>query len=177
MENNTNKGTDWREFRKSTHLASPDLDVLKTKGHNLIFTIAQSKFEYNVDVSGKKMDGVFIYFTEPGIKPLKLNSTNMKTLAGFARANGFSREQANIVENWQGMTIELYVDDNVKMMGKTVDGIRVRQIQPQINQQLPKFTQEMFEQAKQANATIEQIAQNYIVTNEIAQQYEQYCKQ
>lgn len=170
---NINNGTDWREFRKSTHLASPDLDALKTKGHNLIFTIAQCKYEYGVNVSGTKMDGVFCYFTDSNIKPLKLNSTNMKTIAGFARANGFSREQANVIENWQGMTIELFVDDKVKMMGKIVDGVRIRAVQPRINEK-PTFTRELFEQAKQAGATIEMVAQNYVVTNEIAQEYEQY---
>lgn len=170
-----NNGTDWRQFRKSTHLASPDLDALKTAGHNLIFTIAYARYETGVNVSGQKMDGVFIYFTEQGIKPLKLNSTNMKTIAGFARANGYSREQANLIENWQGMTLELYVDDNVKLMGKIVDGVRIRAVQPK-QQQQQYFTQDMFEQAKQQGALIEQIAQNYIVTNEIAQQYAEYTK-
>lgn len=169
-----NNGTDWRQFRKSTHLASPDLDALKTAGHNLIFTISHCTYETGVNVSGQKMDGVFMYFTDPKIKPLKLNSTNMKILAGFAKANGFNREQSNVIENWQGMTIELFVDSNVKMMGKTVDGVRIRAVQPKLNKQLPMFTFELFEQAKQANATLEIIAQNYTLTNEIAQQYEQY---
>ena len=31
--------TDWRKFRKSTHLASADLDALETEGKKLIFTI------------------------------------------------------------------------------------------------------------------------------------------
>ena len=171
MENNTQIGTDWRQFRKSTHLASPDLDALKSKGHNLIFTIAKAVYETNVNVSGQKMDGVFIYFTEPGIKALKLNSTNMKTIAGFCRANGFSREQANIIENWQGITLELYVDPNVKMMGKTVDGVRIRAVQPRQIEKQP-FTREMFADAKKANATIEMISQSYTITEEIAKEYE-----
>lgn len=171
----TTQGTDWRQFRKSTHLASPDLDALKSKGHNLIFTIAESKYETNVNVSGQKMDGIFIYFTEKGIKPLKLNSTNMKTIAGFARANGYSREQANIIENWVGMTLELYVDDKVKMMGQIVDGVRIRAVQPKTKEKKP-FTREQFEQAKKAGATLETISQHYTLTEEIAKEYEEFTK-
>lgn len=169
----TNKGTDWRQFRKSTHLASPDLDAMKSKGHNLVFTIAQAKYETNVNVSGQKMDGVFIYFTEKGVKPLKLNSTNMKTIAGFAKGNGFSREEANIIENWVGMTIELYVDDNVKMMGQIVDGVRIRPVQPK-KLEKKTFTKEMFEKAKTAGATVQSISQNWIISEELAKEYNEF---
>ena len=31
--------TDWRQYRKSTHLASADLDAMETAGSKLIFTI------------------------------------------------------------------------------------------------------------------------------------------
>ena len=37
--------TDWRKFRKSTHLASADLDALETDGKKLIFTIKEVKYE------------------------------------------------------------------------------------------------------------------------------------
>lgn len=168
-------GTDWRQFRKSTHLASADLDALKSKGHNLIFTIAKAVYEVGVNVSGTKMDGIFVYFTEPNIKPLKLNSTNMKTIAGFCRANGFSREQANIIENWQGLTIELYVDPNVKMMGKIVDGVRIRPVQPKQIEK-PAFTQEMFLKAKEAGATLQSISEHYVITEEVAKMYNEFLK-
>ena len=68
--------TDWRKFRKSTHLASADLDALETDGKKLIFTIKEVKYETGVDVSGTKMDGIFCYFIE-AIKPLKLNSRSL----------------------------------------------------------------------------------------------------
>lgn len=168
-----NHGTNWLQFRKSTHLASPDLDVLKTSGHNLIFTISQVRYEQGVNVSGQKMDGVFCYFTEQNVKPLKLNSTNMKTISGFSRANGFSREQANIIENWVGMTLELYVDDNVKLMGKVVDGVRIRPVQPKQTEKT-LFTKEMFEGAKSQKATIESISQHYVVTEEVAKMYNEF---
>ena len=69
------QGTDWRQFRKSTHLASPDLDALKSKGHNLIFTIARAVYEVGVNVSGTKMDGVFVYFTGVTYSPYPIASS------------------------------------------------------------------------------------------------------
>ena len=44
--------TDWRKYRKSTHLASADLDAMETDGIPLIFTIKDVKYETGVDVSG-----------------------------------------------------------------------------------------------------------------------------
>lgn len=169
MENKT----DWRKFRKSTHLASADLDALETEGKPLIFTIKEVKYEQGVDVSGTKMDGIFCYFVEP-IKPLKLNSTNNKILAGFAKKNGLVGKECHVIENWKGMTIELYVDRNVKMMGAITDGVRIKPLQPELNKALPMFTEANFENAKKANATPAQIRTKYTLTPEIEKQYEQY---
>ena len=168
MENKT----DWRKFRKSTHLASADLDALETEGSNLIFTIKEVKYEQNVNVSGTKMDGIFCYFIE-NIKPLKLNSTNNKILAGFAKQNGYKGREAHIIENWKGMRIELYVDRNVKMMGAITDGVRIKPIQPK-KREKPEFVAEMFEKAYKANATIESIKKSYIVKPETEKAYKEY---
>ena len=157
--------TDWRKYRKSTHLASADLDAMETDGIPLIFTIKEVKYETGVDVSGTKMDGIFCHFIEP-IKPLKLNSTNNKILAGFAKKNGALGKECNIIENWKGMKIELFVDRNVKFMGSLTDGIRIKPLQP-IEKVKPNFTEANFEAAKKANATIEQIKSKYNVTPEI----------
>lgn len=161
--------TDWRKFRKSTHLASADLDALETDGKKLIFTIKEVKYEQGVDVSGTKMDGIFCYFIE-NIKPLKLNSTNNKILAGFAKKNGLVGKECHIIENWKGMKIELFVDRNVKMMGAITDGIRIKPLQP-VTKVKPDFTAANFEAAKKANATKEQIEKSYNLTTEIWNQY------
>jgi len=157
--------TDWRKYRKSTHLASADLDAMETDGMPLIFTIKEVKYETGVDVSGTKMDGIFCHFIEP-IKPLKLNSTNNKILAGFAKKNGLIGKECHIIENWKGMKIELFVDRNVKMMGAITDGVRIKPLQP-IEKTKPDFTELNFESAKKANATIEQIKSKYNVSKEI----------
>lgn len=166
------KKTDWRKYRKSTHLASADLDALETDGIPLIFTIKQVKYEQNVNVSGTKMDGIFCHFIE-NIKPLKLNSTNNKILAGFAKQLGFKGKECHIIENWKGMRIELYVDRNVKMMGAITDGVRIKPLMPK-EKVKPDFTEANFEAAKKANATIEQIKSKYSITKEIETKYNEY---
>ena len=168
--------TDWRKYRKSTHLASADLDAMETDNLALIFTIKEVKYEQGVDVSGTKQDGIFCYFVEP-VKPLKLNSTNNKILAGFAKKNGLVGKDCHVIENWKGMVIELYVDRNVKMMGAITDGIRIKPIQPVLNKVLPNFTEANFENAKKANATIEQIKSKYTLTPEIEKLWKNYNEQ
>lgn len=167
--------TDWRKYRKSTHLASADLDAMETDKIPLIFTIKEVKFETNIDVSGTKMDGIFCYFVEP-IKPLKLNSTNNKILAGFAKKDGLIGKECHIIENWKGMTIELYVDRNVRMLGTITDGIRIRPLQPIVTKVLPIFLEDNFEAAKKANATIEKIESKYQLSNEMKLKYLEYVK-
>lgn len=166
--------TDWRKYRKSTHLASADLDAMETDGIPLIFNIQAVKYEKNVDVSGSKMDGIFCYFKEP-VKPLKLNSTNSKILAGFAKKNGFTGKDCHVIENWTDMVIELYVDRNVKMMGAITDGVRIKPLQPVIvTKEKPNFTKEHFKKAKENNATIEIIKKKYNVTPETEKEYGEY---
>lgn len=161
--------TDWRKYRKSTHLASADLDAMETDNVPLIFTIKAVKYETGVDVSGTKMDGIFCHFIEP-IKPLKLNSTNNKILAGFAKKNGLIGKECHVIENWVGMKIELFVDRNVKMMGAITDGIRIKPLQPTIKVK-PNFTEANFENALKVKATREQIEKSYNLTEETWKSY------
>lgn len=157
--------TDWRKYRKSTHLASADLDAMETDNVPLIFTIKEVKYQTGIDVSGTKMDGIFCYFIEP-IKPLKLNSTNNKILAGFSKQAGLIGKECHVIENWSGMKIELFVDRNVKMMGAITDGVRIKPLQP-VDKVKPNFTEVNFEAARTAKATMEQIKTKYNVTKEI----------
>jgi len=166
--------TDWRKYRKSTHLASADLDAMETDGIPLIFQIKEVKYETGVDVSGTKMDGIFCHFVEP-IKPLKLNSTNNKILAGFAKQDGLIGKECHIIENWRGMKIELFVDRNIKFMGSITDGVRINPLRPK-EKVKPDFTESNFEAAKKANATIEHIKSKYSVSPEIEDKYLVYIK-
>jgi len=164
------KKTDWRKFRKSTHLASPDLDIMVSEGKELIFTIKEVKHEKGVNVSGQKTDGFFCYFKE-NVKPLKIINTNLKTLSKFARQNGVDSTDVFMVENYAGLKIELYVDHNVKFMGDLVDGIRIRSVQPVIKKPILTEKHKNWSKAKEAvknkTATLESLNKNYVVTKEI----------
>lgn len=170
------KQTDWRKYRKSTHLASADLDAMETDKIPLIFQIKEVKYETGVDVSGTKQDGIFCYFMQD-VKPMKLNSTNNKILAGFAKKNGLIGKECHVIENWKGMLIELFVDRNVKMMGVVVDGIRIKPLQPVLNKPKPNFSESNFADAKKANATIEQIKSKYSLTPETETAWNKFNKE
>jgi len=143
--------TDWRKFRKSTHLASTDLDIMKSEGKKLVFTIKEIKHEKGVNVSGTKTDGFFCYFEEP-IKPMKINNTNLLILAGFLKENGIDVKDIYIVELYKNLTIELYVDNSVKFMGEFVDGIRIRPAQPRTEKPVLTKDHKRFADAKKAFA-------------------------
>jgi hypothetical protein len=50
-------------------------------------------------------------------KQMVLNSTNRRTLVQKFGAN---------VQDWKGRQVTLFVDTNVRMMGKTVNGLRIK---------------------------------------------------
>lgn len=145
MENRT----DWRKYRKSTHLASADLDIMTSEGKKLIFNIKEVKHEKKVNVSGTKMDGFFCYFKEK-IKPLKLNTSNLLVLSSFVKEKGINLNDIYVVEEYKDLVIELFVDRNVKFMGDIVDGVRILPKQPIINK--PELTPNhpRWEEAKKA---------------------------
>lgn len=165
---------DARKHRKSTHLASADLDAMTVDGKALIFTIKEVWFETAVDVSGTKTDGYFCSFMEP-VKDLILNSGNRKILAGFAGKSGHDAVAKWNIGNWKGLKIELYVDRAVKMMGAITDGIRIKPIQP-VDKPKPVFTEANFEKAAKAKATVETIEKAYQLTEEIKTKYLEYVR-
>lgn len=167
------RNIDCRKHRKSTHLASADLDAMTLENKSLIFTIEDVWYESGVNVSGNKTDGYFCKLQ--GVKKhLVLNSTNRNTLAVFARNNGNVNEAAYNIGNWKGLTIELFVDRTVKMMGSIVDGVRIKPIQPKTKTEKPIFTSANFEKAAAAKATKEMIEKNYTLTDKIWNEYVEY---
>lgn len=155
----------YRNVFKSDHLSSADLEGLIEQGSNLVFTISHAKQELGVKVAGKKVDANIVYFKE-SIKPLVINATNGKILRNFSNSP--------MVEDWAGLIIELYVDENVKAVtGGITQGVRIRPVQPKIKTK-QDFTIDMFERAKKANATIDKIKGTYEVSPEIEKQYNDY---
>lgn len=158
--------THYRKVMKSDHLGIADLEDLIEEKKKLVFTIKEVKQEYNVSVAGKKGNFNIAYFIEQ-IKPLVLNATNAKVLKSFANNSPF-------VEDWKNILIELYIDENVKMKGEVVGGVRIKQVQP-VQKQKPPFTETNFEKAKAANATVEQIERAYTLTEEMKLKYIDYA--
>jgi len=166
---------DARKHRKSTHLAAADLDAMTVEGKPLIFTIKEAWYETKVDVSGSKTDGYFCSFVEP-IKDMMINSTNRKTIAGFAGQNGFNEIDRWNIGNWVGLKIELFALRNIDAFGKIQDGIRIKPMQP-VAKQRPVFTEENFDKAFNAKATIEKIKSVYDITTDMEILYNDYVKE
>ena len=157
--------THYRKVYKSDHLGVADLEDFNEEGRDLIFTIVQVKQEYDKSVAGREGNYNIAYFKED-IKPLVLNATNSKVVKSFAKGSSF-------VEDWKNITIQLYIDATVKMKGEVVGGVRISPRQPTVK---PTFIKEMFEKAKNANATIDKIKKTYLVSTEIEAEYKTYLE-
>jgi len=150
---------DSMKHRKSTHLAGVDVDMLDNK----VVTIKNCYYETNVNVSGNKTSGYFITFVEP-IKDMMVNSTNRKTITDIVKLQKqLSLKDARNIGNWAGLKIELFFDENVKMMGKKIGGIRINKEAPKLpvlNPESPRWIGAKESLAK-GQVTIEQIRANF----------------
>ncbi len=132
MNKNVESKTHYRRVFKSDHLGVADLEDLIENKHPLIFTIASVRQEFGVKIAGKKCDKNIAYFQE-NIKPWALNAGScaiLKQMSGGSPS----------IEDWAGLTIQLYIDPNVKMKGEIVGGVRINPSAPQI--QKPVLTPE-----------------------------------
>lgn len=121
---------DCMKYRKSTHLAGVDVDMIIAEKGKCVLTIKEAYYNTNVNVSGNKTDGYFLEFME-GVKPMVVNSTNRKIIASIVKIkNKCTGSESRNIGNWKGVRIELNFDPTVKMMGKTTGGIRVNPISP-----------------------------------------------
>ena len=109
--------THYRKVFKSDHLGIADLEDFTEEGKSLCFTIKNVMQEIGTAVAGRKGNYNIAYFVE-GIKPLVLNATNSKVLSKIAGSV--------FVQDWNNITVELYIERNVKMKGEVVGGIRIK---------------------------------------------------
>lgn len=158
----------WRKVYKSDHLGAIDLEDFISQGKKLIFTVKEVKQEFGAKVAGKKGDFNIAYFVEP-IKPLVLNATNARILRSFAPSGE--------VETWSNITIELYIDTNVKAIGGGItEGVRIKPIQPKIEvKEKPIFTSNFFLKAYEAGGTIESISKSWTITEDVKKEYIKFC--
>ena len=117
---------DCMKYRKSTHLASVDVEAIIAEKGSCELTIKLAFYDKGVDVSGNKTDGYFLRFEEAEFKDMVVNSGNRKKISAIVRElkNCTAVESRNLT-NWVGLKVNLKVDPNVKMMGQTVGGIIV----------------------------------------------------
>lgn len=124
------RNIDCMKYRKHTHLAGVDVDIITSEKGVCILTIKDAFFDRGVNVSGNKSDAYFIEFKED-VLPMVVNSGNRKTIARLVQdQKGLSATESRNIGNWIGMQIELYFDPKVKMMGKETGGIRVKEEAP-----------------------------------------------
>lgn len=168
------RNIDSRKHRKSTHLASADLDGMEAEGKSLVFVIEDVRYETGVNVSGSKSDGYFAKL-KGSEKEWMINSKNRATISQLAKARGLKGKDCYNIGNWIGIKVELFVDRNVKMMGSIVDGIRVKPIEPK-EKIKAIFTEANFEAAHKVKATIEMIKKSYTIDSETEKKYLAYGK-
>lgn len=110
--------THWKKAFKSDYLSSSDIEE-----KDLVLTIEKVVYKECVTASGKKFCNV-AYFKEQGIKPMILNVGNSKIVKKF------SGNKVHL-EEWINIKIRVYVDSKVKFGSDTVEGLRIRETQPQ----------------------------------------------
>jgi len=117
---------DCLKYRKSSHLARVDVEMIIAEKKQCLLTIKLAYYEKGVLVNGKKTDAYFLRFEEPNIKEMICNSTNRKKIAKIVQQqkNCTAVESRNIA-NWNGLKISLKVDENIKFAGEVVGGIVV----------------------------------------------------
>lgn len=111
----------WKKPFKSDHLASCDIE-----GRDLILTIREVKQEICKLSTGDALCNV-AYFKESGYKPMILNVGNSKIIKGFAGNNPDT-------DVWKNIAVSIYVDPKVRFGKETVEGLRIRQVQPRTSE-------------------------------------------
>ena len=130
MNNTVKEKTHYRKAFNSPYLSSADIV------EPVVLTIAQVALSNDKTKKTKDMFNTASFVEkeirsgEP-LKPMILNATNsrtMKNLTGSA-----------FIDDWAGCRITVYVDHNVRMMGDTVDGLRIS-TEPPMNKQIQPGT-------------------------------------
>ena len=93
------------------------------EGEEIIVTIDRVVSGVKVKTAEGTSEKAVLYFREK-IKPMILNVARSKAITKVAGSK--------FVEDWVGVSIQLYIDDNVKAFGDVVSAVRVRPRKPVI---------------------------------------------
>lgn len=73
------------------------------------------------------------------LKPMILNVTNSKTMKDFSGSP--------FIDDWNNISVTIYVDSNIKMMGDIVEGLRISTERPQTKEELTPDKKNMWKNA------------------------------
>lgn len=111
----------WKKVFKSEHLSSSDVE-----GKDLVLVIEYVKQEMCNTQNGKEEANI-AYFTDKSVKPMRLNVGNSKLVKKFS-GNKLD------TDDWKMIPVSIYVDPKVRWGSDTVEGLRIRPVQPKITQ-------------------------------------------
>lgn len=115
------KHTHWKKLTNPNYLGAYSIE----NGQDIILTIKNVREETVIGADGKKDDCVVCYFVE-NVKPMILNSTNMKMITKLYKTP--------YIEEWAGKQIQIGIE-KIKAFGDVVDALRIRKIKPVVSQQ------------------------------------------
>ncbi len=73
----------------------------------------------------KGEDKCVIHWKEPNVKPLILNKAKSKAIAKVCGSD--------YIEDWPGVKVQVYIEQNVKAFGELVNAARIRPFKPKIS--------------------------------------------
>ena len=108
--------THWKKMTNTNYFGSWDLEA----GKDMIVLIKEVRKETIQNAQGREEKAVA--YLEGGLKPLILNTTNLKAIA---KALG-----SPYIEDWAGRKIQLYTE-KVAAFGEITEAVRVRDVDPE----------------------------------------------
>lgn len=112
--------TPWKKIVSDPdYLGEADFD----EGEEKVVTIDRVQSSVKIKTAEGTSEKAVVYFREK-IKPMILNVSRAKAISKVARSK--------FVDDWPGVSIQLFIDDNVKAFGDVVSAVRVRPTKPVI---------------------------------------------
>lgn len=147
--------THWKKAFNKDYLGAWDLDDNK----DLIATISHIEVREIKSPNGEKEKRNVAIFKEK-IKPMILNVDSCKKIKAFTNSS--------YIDDWKNVSVQIYIKNNVKAFGEVTEGLRIRELQPNIKKVELKPGMEAWRGAidfiKQGN-TIDRIENKYILSN------------
>jgi hypothetical protein len=168
---------DSMKYRKSTHLASVDVDAIIAEKGKCILTIKDAYYSKTEIINGKKVgenvngkfvDGYFIHFVED-VKPMMVNSGNRKEINKLTKQiKQCTDAESRLLPNWIGLQIELLYDPTVKFGDEVTGGFKVAKTI--VTREKKTLNETQFAKALQSiadnNYTREELEENFVLTKE-----------